>query len=380
MTATLHLGDCLDVMRTLDADSVDAVVTDPPAGISFMGKSWDNFGGRSNSNAQNDRDAANRGPGAGLGNQPFGYSGSALPKSKSERDAFIAFLAERLAEAHRVAKPGARLLCWAIPRTSHWTGTAIEDAGWIIEDRLAHLNGQGFPKAASKLKPAVEDWWLARKASKGVPPLNIDACRIATTDALGGGDQSATVKSKTDGWDRPWMRDTVAKAAHAARVNDNVLKAESLGRWPANLVLDEEAAAMLDAQTGVSKGSDRVRHNGDFKSVAKGAETARDSFGYSDSGGASRFYYCPKASKSDRGEGNIHPTVKSHNLMRWLVRLIAKPGDLLLDPFAGSGSTALACQAEGVRFVGVEQSAEYHATAEARIRAAEQAKAELLFA
>ena len=330
MTSTLHLGDCLDVMRTLDADSVDAVVTDPPAGIAFMNSKWD------------------------------GHKGG--------RAQWIAWLSERLAEAHRVAKPGARLLCWAIPRTSHWTGTAIEDAGWIIEDRLAHLFGTGMPKAQSRLKPSVEDWWISRKASKGVPPLNIDACRISARDGV----PKLTNRGEPS---NNCYHDGLAGSNRTGEI-------DTLGRWPANLVLDEEAAAMLDAQTGHLHssgnlgGTARNHKNGFMGNL--GPWLYPPSFG--DSGGASRFYYCPKASKSDRGEGNIHPTVKSHNLMRWLVRLIAKPGDLLLDPFAGSGSTALACQAEGVRFVGVEQSAEYHAIAERRTRAAEQAKGELLFA
>ena len=333
MTSTLHLGDCLDVMRTLDADSVDAVVTDPPSGINFMNREWD------------------------------GHKGG--------RAQWIAWLSERLAEAHRVAKPGARLLCWAIPRTSHWTGTAIEDAGWIIEDRLAHLFGTGMPKAQSRLKPSVEDWWLARKASKGVPPLNIDACRI-----------EGMVPQVTQGVTRRAADGTaVYGQGHDIRRVPQLSNPHTLGRWPANLVLDEEAAAMLDAQTGTLKSGALEQSSVKAKSLGYGFDGYANPKTYEpSSGGASRFYYCPKASKSDRGEGNIHPTVKSHNLMRWLVRLIAKPGDLLLDPFAGSGSTALACQAEGVRFVGVEQSAEYHAIAEARIRAAEQAKGELLFA
>lgn len=521
------LGDCKDVLATLDADSVDAVVTDPPAGIGFMGKAWDSFGGRSNANAERDRDAARRTD--GKGNQPFGYSGSALPKGTAERDAFVAFLAERLAECLRVAKPGARMLCWAIPRTSHWTATAIEDAGWIVEDRVSHIFGQGFPKAKSKLKPAVEDWWLCRKPSRTVPPLNIDACRIAMSDR---DREAATVPQPSGG------TGDVYGFKNGEGRNGQLFVPDASGRWPAHLILSHHAGCgdrcredcpirMLDEQSG-EKGGGFGKRGASTKIYGNGegfTKATMEEVGYGDSGGASRFFktfnasesnwflcraksiieawkpelantaddrstlssehvvsalkhavtlashgairlsgatglstsvtpielrrlsetliaatlsiasesspasqpgkpspsnsrarsagaiaptgtitittshwksdgcadaatfdltplnsapgeagspsrfiYCPKAPKSDRGEGNTHPTVKHTELMRWLLRLVARPGDLILDPFAGSGSTWKAAELEGMRFLGIESDPEYARIAEDRNR------------
>ena len=105
---TLHLGDCLDVLRTLPADSVDAIVTDPPAGISFMGRTWDTYGSRAR---------------------------------------FVDWLTERLCEALRVLKPGGHALVWSLPRTAHWTAWAVEDAGFEVRDCVLHVFGSGFPKS-----------------------------------------------------------------------------------------------------------------------------------------------------------------------------------------------------------------------------------------
>src|SRR3990167_1434592 len=158
----LLTGDCVEVMRGMDAESVDAIVTDPPAGIAFMGKSWD--------------------------------------RAHGGRDGWIVGMAAIAAECLRVAKPGSHALVWAIPRTSHWTATAWEDGGWEVRDRLAHIFGSGFPKShnpdgkhegwGTALKPAVEDWWLLRKPligtvaqnvkAHGTGALNVDGCRVVT--------------------------------------------------------------------------------------------------------------------------------------------------------------------------------------------------------
>lgn len=152
---------------------------------------------------------------------------------------------------------------------------------------------------------------------------------------------------------------------------------DSLGRWPANVVLDEEAARLLDEQTGELKGGVAVNRNREPGTMTswygKRASQTGEDVGYGDTGGASRFYYCPKASKADRGDGNTHPTVKNTDLMRWLIRLITPPGGAVLDPFAGSGSTGKAAVLEGMSFVGIEQSPEYHAIASGRIAAARAA-------
>ncbi len=176
------------------------------------------------------------------------------------------------------------------------------------------------------------------------------------------------------------------------------------------MLFDEDAAGELDGQSGETKSSDRVRHNGSFKSVAKGAETARDSNGFSDTGGASRFFYVAKPSRkerdlgceglpgksageaTDREEGtdglkspragagrtggakNYHPTVKPVTLMRYLVKLVTPPGGIVLDPFLGSGTTGMAAVLEGYQFIGIEKEAEYLEIASRRIAACQTTK------
>lgn len=330
-------GDCLDLLRRLPSASVDALISDPPAGIAFMGQSWDG-----------------------------GKGGPAE---------WIAWLAERMREALRVLKPGAHGLVWALPRTSHRTAQALEAAGFEVRDRVAHIFGSGFPKSlnvgngwGTALKPAVEDWWLVRRPTGGTVAanvlrhgtggINIDGCRVKPT---GGG----------------------------------------TGRWPAHLVLshgpeckpgrcaDGCPAKMLDEQSGSSKSPPigSLSASKDF-GYAGGAFEYAHGNGHGDEGGASRYFtqfYTPKASRSEReagceellrGEGkraNHHPTVKSLDLMQWLCRLITPPGGVVLDPFAGSGSTGLACAAEGFRFIGCELSPEYVEIAKARIRSANDA-------
>lgn len=324
MTVRILTGDALDVLRTLDAGSCASLVTDPPAGIAFMGAEWD--------------------------------------KHRGGRAQWIAWLAEILTEARRVLVPGAHALVWALPRTSHWTATAVEDAGFQVRDVVVHLQGQGFPKSKSLLKPAAEHWILAR-APGPLRELGIDACRIGT--------QGGTRGSEYSGGNGTWAGTGIGGRATIEQLDS--------GRWPANVVLscdcdgehDGCPVAELDAQSGTTKSSDAVRHNGAFKSVAKGAETARDSNGFADTGGASRFFYCAKPSTAERSAGldgkNTHPTVKPVDLMRWLVRLVTPPGGVVLDPFAGSGTTGVAALAERMRFVGIERDPGFAAFARRRI-------------
>lgn len=189
------------------------------------------------------------------------------------------------------------------------------------------------------LKPAWEPIIVARKPldgtvahnvmTYGTGALNIDGCRVPTSDKLGGGMRAGGA----DGvWDRPFMHDEKAQAEFVERKKANVAKSESLGRFPANLVHD-------------------------------GSQEVLELFP-NDSG---RFFYCAKASKHDRGEGNDHPTVKPNALMRWLVRLVCPQGGTVLDPFMGSGSTGVACIQEGMRFVGIDMDEHYCEIANARI-------------
>ena len=250
MTVDIRVGDCLEVMPTMDAASVDAIVTDPPYGLAFMGKGWDH----------------------------------AVPGEAFWR------------EALRVAKPGAHLVAFGGTRTYHRLTCAIEDAGWEIRDCLSWLYGSGFPKShngpwgGTALKPGWEPIVLARKplagtvegnhAKHGTGALNIDGCRLAAlTDAeVARSGKSGGIFSREGSAGIDWKRDGG---------NDK-------GRWPANVVLDEQAAGMLDEQSGErpSGGHDPAKqYTGlGFHGGAKGA-----SWNYeANSGGASRFFFVSK--------------------------------------------------------------------------------------
>jgi site-specific DNA-methyltransferase (adenine-specific) len=223
-------------------------------------------------------------------------------------------------ECLRVLKPGGHLLAFAGSRTYHRMAVRIEDAGFDIRDQIMWIYGSGMPKA-SNLKPAHEPIVLARK--KGNTNLNINDCRL------------------------------------------------EIGRWPTNVILDEEAGMILDKQSGISKSSKRgskynkpTEHTNTYTPAAS---DYRDDNTYDDEGGASRFFYCPKASKKDRDEGNIHPTVKPTDLMKYLIRLVTPKDGIVLDPFMGSGSTGKAAMQEGMWFVGIEREREYYEIAKQRI-------------
>jgi site-specific DNA-methyltransferase (adenine-specific) len=400
MNYQLHHGDCLEVMATMADNSVDAIVTDPPYGLSFMGKNWDH-----------------------------GVPGEAFWR-----------------EALRVAKPGAHLLAFGGTRTFHRLAVAIEDAGWEIRDTigmphesgewgdcpwlLAWVYGSGFPKSldvpkaidkaagaerevvgvhhrhgggstksgsmsggelgtaselpltapatdaarqwsgwGTALKPAWEPIIVARKPlvgtvaenvlTHGTGAINVDGCRVRMSD------EDAEFILKT-------ARPNTAGKHHCGNVMNRpvspTVNVSPAGRWPANLIHDgsEEVVGLFPVTTSGSRkqgtyrgtsGSDSIGNYGLFDSAEING----------DSGSAARFFYCAKASKVDRGEGNTHPTVKPTDLMRYLCRLVTPPGGIVLDPFMGSGSTGKAAILEGFQFIGIEREAEYLAIAEARI-------------
>lgn len=404
----LYLGNCLDVLKTMESDSVDSIVTDPPAGISFMNKHWDTDHGH--------------------------------------RDQWIAYFAEIAKECLRVIKPGGHALVWAIPRTSHWTATAWENGGWEVRDRIIYCFGSGFPKShniskaidklagaerevllvnkdinrypngpggvgfhggvgeyqqtirpptpltapatdaakqwdgwGTALKPAVEDWWLLRKPlsedtiaenvlEHGVGGLNIDECRINTEEKL---HISTSITTKYGG----------NAMYHSSTINNPNRTQHNLGRWPANIIHDgsEEVTELFPDVKG-SKGDKKLAVKGNsgiygWNTVDKDKNNSNNSNnktrGVKDSGSAARFFYTAKASKSDRNEGltikNTHATVKPTSLMQYLCRLITPPDGIVLDPFMGSGSTGKACMLEGFRFIGIEMEEEYVVIARARI-------------
>jgi site-specific DNA-methyltransferase (adenine-specific) len=374
-------------MKTLEANSVDAIVTDPPYGLEFMGKAWDGFG------------------------TPLRF------QTWSEQWA---------REAFRVLKPGGHLLAFGGTRMYHRLAAGIEDAGFEIRDTLMWLYGSGFPKsldvskaidkaagaqrevvggsannrnrglhdynsvgdfgsdanitipsteAAKKwqgwgtaLKPAVEPIVLARKPligtvaenvlTHGTGALNIDATRI--------GADGGTKKG-----DKPTRS---SLGVYGDGLNGGGTESINAGRWPANILLDEEAAAMLDEQSGVSVSQAAIRQ-GQKKAEGWNLHNRQPTeSGHNDTGGASRFFYVAKAGRAERNFGlerNIHPTVKPVDLMRYLIRLVTPKGGTVLDPFMGSGTTAVAAIGEGVNWIGCEREPEYVAIIEARIAAAQ---------
>lgn len=343
-------GDCLRELKAMSDSSVDSIVTDPPYGLSFMGKKWD-------------------------------YE---VPSIEIWR------------ECLRVLKPGGHLLSFAGTRTYHRMACNIEDAGFEIRDQIMWLYGSGFPKShdiskaidkaageyvpgevlpssrksdasqtgiattfrektasnpqtesakqwqgwGTALKPANEPIVVARKPLEagltvaanvlkyGTGALNIDASRIETN-----GDTSNQRKSK-NGHGGVVTNFSSGKPGEGFDYNPQ-------GRWPANVLLDEESSASLDLQVG-----DNV----------------------------SRFFYCAKASKSERGEGNVHPTVKPVKLMEYLIRLVTPPNGKVLDPFAGSGTTLIAAVKNNFEFIGIERESEYVQIIRARVKQAQLEK------
>lgn len=417
MSHVIHIGSNLDVLPTLPDNSIDSIVTDPPYELGFMGKSWDSTG--------------------------------------------IAYNVGLWRECLRVLKPGGHLLAFSGSRTYHRMTCAIEDAGFEVRDQMMWVYGSGFPKShniskaldkeagqeretvgfksagigtgksygalvgerekvktnlvavtapateaakqwdgwGTALKPAHEPICLARKPIEGtvaenvlkwgVGGINIDACRVGSNGGCSGAGKSTETRN-TFG---KGLNGTFAKPV------------PGLGRFPANLMHDG-SQEVLDLFPGDAGAAAPVRrgHSGESNGIYNDYAQRGDDGAtfYSDKGSAARFFYCPKASKSDRDDGcdtfeekresdcikhdgvggdnprnrtnklrkNIHPTVKPTELMRYLCRLITPPGGTVLDPFTGSGSTGRGAVLEGFNFVGIELSAEYAAIAEARIKAA----------
>lgn len=371
---TLHIGDCLDVLRTFDADSVDAVVTDPPYHLTTGKK-----GGTGPASVNLDSPA-------GRSRVTTGFMGQTWDGGD------VAMRPEVWAECLRVLRPGGRLLAFAAPRTMHRIWCAIEDAGFTIEDTVAWLFGTGFPKHGSKLKPAYEPVCVARKGP--VSLLNIDACRIA-------GAVPTTTRGGHD--DRHNVPDSHPDARNLGRLKpQGLVEGHASGRWPANVIHDGsdevlDAFARFGERGGSGRASGPTRTGPLERRTLAGGMTDTDAEApfYGDHGSAARFFYCAKASRAERNvglggsdrpavaqyarprdtehadwkarNGNHHPTVKPVDLMRYLVRLVTPPGGLVLDPFTGSGSTGLACAAEGLRFVGIEREPDYAAIAERRL-------------
>jgi DNA modification methylase len=360
---TLLHGDCLDILPTLDAESIDAIVTDPPYGLGFMGKAWDDAAGPGDSPMRRrpEVDAVNAGMSRQGGRQWAGLDG----QKRQARDAreYGAWCEAWASAMLRVAKPSAYLLAFGGTRTVHRMTVALEDAGWIIRDMLVWAYASGFPKSKASLKPAWEPIVMARKPGP-LRDLAIDATRIAT-------DGEPVIVRATE---QPASLGTLSQGP---RPVGEIASASALGRWPANVILTDP---IFDGDTpGVVGGGTSGFYDKAGEAAGMFGLVSDGSAQYADSGTYSRFFLIPKASRRDRepvghtGDRlNTHPTVKPVALMAHLVRLVTPPGGTVLDPFLGSGTTALACEREGFGWVGIEREAEYVAIAEARLNGTQQ--------
>lgn len=386
----VYTGNCLEFLKNIPDNSFDSIVTDPPYGISFMGNKWD-------------------------------YDVPSV---------------EIWEECLRVLKPGGHLLAFAGTRTQHRMAVRIEDAGFEIRDMIAWVYGTGFPKSldvakairkhsadtnrkkensdseknyiedgsimskydlesnawdgwGTGLKPALEPITVARKTivgnvaknvlAYGVGGINIDACRVLPSS----NDDYGRSAARADGTMAPgiWNNGSGFKQ-----------NASELGRWPANFIIDDsdEVKKEFEKYGTTRRDKDNNLAKKSNEGIFLSEEIRGEDFNYGHEISLSRFFYCAKASKSDRNAGleffdtkyagrhagtknqesyqkNNHPTVKPTNLMRYLCRLVTPPGGLVFDPFAGSGSTGKACIIEGFKFVGCEINSDYADIANGRI-------------
>lgn len=366
---TVHVGDCLDVLRGMPDASVDAVVTDPPYGLAKL-------------DAATVVDAITAWTAGDRARVPDGRG--FLGK---EWDRFVPPPAV-WDECLRVLKPGGHLLVFAGARTYDLMGLAIRMAGFEIRDTLQWLYGSGFPKSldvAKAIDKAAGHWRGRAGQIKG----QSDAMNGPHYERSPKGDPVTAEAARWDGWGtalKPsWEPIIMARKPLAGSVAATVVEHGTgginidgcrvgaqetadapAGRWPSNVVLSHAADCAeecadgcpvpeLDAQSGVSKSQRRL------KRTDKSSDIFASVRGHDDEGGASRFFptfrYQSKAPASERPrlpDGTAHPTVKPLALLRWLVRLVTPPGGLVLDPFAGSGTTGEAALLEGFRSVLVE--------------------------
>lgn len=335
--------DALAGLRELPDNFVDSIVTDPPYNLTsdghagFMGLDWDGHG---------------------------------TPKQ------FQKWVQAWGEESRRVLKPGGHLVSFGSPRTWHRLTSGLEDAGYEIRDSIAWLNAEGMPKGQNVVReikkilgsddPAVEKWkgWATALKSSHEP---IVVCRNPLSESTAA---------------RNILRyGTGAMNIDATRIPTSSESTEQ-GRWPANVVLDEQAAEELDAQSGVRTSGKAAKGGHQRYAISgvgiygggKGLWSESGSAGtlYGDSGGASRFYYMAKATKAERPvvDGVFHETVKPLELMRWLTKLVTPENGVVLDMFAGSGTIAEACLLDGFRAVLFEREEKYLPLIEYRIERA----------
>ena len=378
MTYRIIQADCLEELANLDP--IDAVVTDPPYGLTANKKGGT---GEASLNLNSPAGRSRISTGGGFMGQKW--------------DAGVPGV-EFWQAIGAAMKPGAHLLAFGGTRTFHRLACAIEDSGFEIRDCIMWVYGTGFPKshdvskaidrAASSsdpkaptvsapatdaakqwdgwgtaLKPAWEPIIVARKPfdgtvaenvqRHGTGALNIDGCRVATSDGYSENAVTQGVNTARTSWEPRQVRRTFEPSRS--------------GRWPANLIHDgsDEVVGLFPESKSCNSPSS-ARSTSIYR-PGMGAYQGQGPLYPGDSGSAARFFYCAKANKKERGEGNDHPTVKPLALMRYLCRLVTPPGGVILDPFMGSGSTLVAAKAEGFRSIGIDLEPHYCKIAERRL-------------
>lgn len=388
--ASLAVADCREALAALPDASVDAIVTDPPYGLEFMGAEWDTFNDTIGNPRWKPREAIvlDEKPADAFGATSHGYRKKnprcrkcgklkvgrgackcATPewdtRTSESANVFQSWCETWAVEARRVLKPGGHILAFGGTRTYHRLAAALEDAGFEIRDSLHWVRGAGFPKShnldgewqgwGTALKPAHEPIVVGRKPlagsvaatvqAHGTGAINIDGCRIpyASEEDKAAAAPGGRATSKVDGGigATPDVGRNVPRAAFVPTPND-------AGRWPGNFLLAHTPTCGETCAPGCAVAElDRVE------------------------GGASRYFpvfrYEAKVSQTERGVGNNHPTLKPVDLMRWCIRLVTPPGGTVLDPFTGSGSTGVAAMLEGASFLGVERDPAYAEIARRRI-------------
>lgn len=386
----INVADATDL--PYEDESFHAVVTDPPYGLAFMGKNWDDF----------------------------------EPKEYQE------WCEAWASEALRILKPGGHMLAFSGTRTYHRMAVGVEDAGFEIRDKIDWMYGNGFPKnhdiskaidkklgkederevvgkkrgyspnrdysenqhegyqrpvheenptgthydkteAASKqakkwsgygtaLKPSHEPIVVARKPleedtiaeqvmESGTGALNIDGTRIETDEEWEGTElPDADTGNSLEG-------------SVSGELNEQTSSSHDGGRYPANVILDAEVSQILDEQEGITKSGEPREETGEGGIFSESVDGIPCGPEYGDEGGPSRFFYTSKASKAERTANgkidNNHPTVKPVDLMQYLVRLVTAEGQKVCDPFLGSGTTLLACEEENRIGYGSDMNKEY---------------------
>lgn len=343
----IHLGDSLEMLRKLSDASIHCCVTDPPYGLKFMGKKWD-------------------------------YDVPAV---------------EIWAEVLRVLKPGGTLLSFAGSRTQHRMAVNIEDAGLRLCDTLLWLYGQGWPKGRNISKEidrtlGVEQEIIGKHpcpAGNTKEGNALKAGKYSMPDSVNITVPATDAAKQWDGWTSHALKPAYEPIIMAMKPNDGSYANNALTHGVAGLHIDTCRVGTEGGGTHCTNrdenGKCRGHKNAGRSTSGETFHAAESSGGRypanilhdgsdeatADMGKAARFFYCAKASKADRGEGNTHPTVKPQALMQWLVRLVCPPDGVVLDPFMGSGTTGVACAKEGFDFLGSERDTDSYATAKRRL-------------